>query len=106
MPPRDPRVEREQDPLQSGAIESLLTDRESGGGGSLRSTRAQNSSDTIHGATAIGTPPSLTKDAGRRSPSGNGSLHFDSISKYFSLISAGDLLTHDLNSALRKSSSR
>ena len=31
--------------------------------GSNGSTRSHNSSDTIHGATAIGTPPSLTTDA-------------------------------------------
>ena len=72
MPPRDPGVEHEQDPLQRLPIGQPLptgkTTRRStlGNSGSIRS---QCPSETTHGARLIGTPSSLTTDAdGIRQP--------------------------------------
>ena len=67
MLPGDPGMQHEQDPLQRLADPAAACGPDSGSAarplGSSGSTRSHNSSDTIHGATAIGTPPSLTTDA-------------------------------------------
>ena len=67
MPPGDPGVQHEQDPLQRLPVRQPLATRENGTAAppaaSSGSTRCHSASDTTHGATATGTPSSLTTGA-------------------------------------------
>ena len=71
MLPGDPGVQHEQNPLHhlpvGQALAAWIAKRRSRFGKS-GSTNSQSSSKTIHGTAAIGTPPSLTTDAGGSSP--------------------------------------
>jgi hypothetical protein len=66
VPPGDPRVQHEQDPLQRLPARQPLATRKPEASlhrGNSGSMRCRSSSDTIHGAVAIGTPLSLMTDA-------------------------------------------
>jgi hypothetical protein len=66
MPPGDPRVQHKQDPLQRQPIRQPPATRVAEAALDPRQQRLDprpHSSDTIHGATAIDIPPSLTTDA-------------------------------------------
>jgi hypothetical protein len=84
MPPRDPRVEHEQNPLQRGAIIEPLSTRVTETALDPRQLRRDARPEPIRHDPRPNShrhPSQLDDRCRRRSSSGKGSLHFDSISK-------------------------